>query len=301
MSPKYLIFIICLFINQAWADDATHALYKKKYADVKKFMHELVSAHPDTVRSITVGPSDSGDTIEGVVIGKGAIHNLVVGTHHGNEYGSTEVSMAFAAAMAEHPIADQSVYVVPVLNISGYNSNNREELDSHGHYRDPNRDYPGPCGTEGPHYLKSTDSLAKFIEREKIITSATLHTCYPAVVYPWGLSTYDTSTPHDEIYKTMVATATEWSRYATGNSTQVIYPANGCYEDYAYWKSGIWSILFELGYSHSPSQNEVEEMIRVNVPGLRKMLEQAPKERAAEHDFTGRCESKRLHLDKHDE
>src|SRR5205823_12865107 len=124
------------------------------------------------------------------------------------------------------------IYVIPVLNISGYNANNRTERDLNGRYRDPNRDYPGPCGTEGPFHLKSTASLAKFVEQENIIASATLHTYYPAVVYPWGLSTYDTSTPYDNIFKTMVIHATEWSRYTVGNSTEVIYPADGAYEDY---------------------------------------------------------------------
>src|SRR5579885_499101 len=298
MSPKYLLLFVGLLAGQAYASDLT----QKQYADVKNFLHELVRAHPDTVRSITVGPSDSGDMIEGVVIGNGSVHNLVVGTHHGNEYGSTEVAMAFAASLAVNPIVGQTVYVVPVLNISGYNARQREERDATGHYRDPNRDYPGPCGTEGPHHLKSTASLAKFIDQENITASATLHTFCPAVVYPWGISTYDVSTPYDNIFRSLANYATEMSKYTVGNSTEVLYPADGCYEDYAFWKSGVWSLLFELGYSHSPSQTDINEMIRTNVPGLRKMLEQAPHERASSHEFTGRCETRRLvRLDKHDE
>jgi carboxypeptidase T len=150
--------------------------------------------------------------------------------------------------------------------------------------------------------LQSTASLAKFIDKENIIVSATLHTYYPAVVYPWGIPTNDTNTVDDNIFTTMVNNATEISRYTVGNSTQVIYPAAGAYEDYAYWKFGIWSILFEFGPSHSPSQADINEMIRVNVPGLRKMLEQAPTVRAANHEFTGKCNIKRFAmLDKHDE
>jgi len=298
MSPKYFIVVAGLLAGQVFASDSS----QKQYSDVKNFFHELVRTHPQTARSVIVGPSDSGEIIEGVVIGHGPIHNLVVGTHHGNEYGSTEVAMAFAASIADNPIADQTIYVIPVLNISGYNAKEREERDARGYYRDPNRDYPGPCGTEGPHYLKSTAALAKFIAQENIIVSATLHTYYPAVVYPWGISTYDVSTLYDDIFKTMANNATEISRYTVGNSTQVIYPADGCYEDYAFWKSGVWSMLFELGYSHHPSQTEINEMIRTNVPGLRKMLEQAPREKAANHDFTGHCEVRRFaHLDKHDE
>ena len=296
MLPKHWLLFACLLTSQVWADD----LAWKQYSDVKNFMNELVRTHPQSVRSVIVGPSDSGQVIEGVAIGNGPIHNLVVATHHGNEYGSTEVGMAFAASIADNPIVDQTVYVVPVLNIAGYNNRQREE-SARGIYHDPNRDYPGPCGTEGPHLLKSTSALAKFIDRENIIVSATLHTYYPAVVYPWGIPTRDTSTLYDDIFKIMVNHATELSRYKVGNSTQVIYPATGCYEDYAYWKLGIWAILFELGYSHYPSQADIDKMVNVNVPGLRKMLEQAPRERAVNHDFTGRCNRKLAHLDRHDE
>ena len=297
MLRKSMILALCLLANPAVASDAP----RKQYTDIKNILHELVRTHPATVRSVIVVPSDSGDVIEGVAIGNGSLHNLVVATHHGNEYGSTEVGLALAAAMADHPIAGQTVYIIPVLNIVGYNSKYREE-PANGSYHDPNRDYPGPCGTEGPHRLKSTAALAKFIDQENIVVSATLHTYHPAVVYPWGFSTYDTATPYDDIFTTMVKNATEISRYAFGNSTKVIYPADGTYEDYAFWKHGVWSILFELGYSHSPTQADVDEMIRVNIPGIRKMLELAPKERALNHDFKGKCNTARLaHLDRHDE
>ena len=298
MSPKFLLFMICMLASQVFAGDVN----TKKYSDVKVFLHELERTHPGVVHNVIVGPSDSGEVIEGVMIGHGAVHNLVVGTHHGNEYGSTEVAMAFATSVADHPIADQTIYVIPVLNISGYNAKQRDERDAKGIYRDPNRDYPGPCGSEGPHHLKSTASLAKFIIQENIVSSATLHTYYPAVVYPWGLSTYDVITPYDDLFKTMVINATEVSKYTIGNSAQIIYPANGCYEDYSFWKSGVWSILFELGHSHNPTQADINEMIRVNVPGIRKMLELAPHDKAVNHEFTGRCETSRLaHLDRHDE
>ena len=115
----------------------------------------------------------------------------MVATHHGNEYGSSEVAMAAAKDLAEQPISDQTVYVVPVLNIQGYNSRDRYETTADKRYQDPNRDYPCPCGTDGPFALKSTQALANFIDHEGIVTSATLHTFYPAVVYPWGFSTHD--------------------------------------------------------------------------------------------------------------
>jgi len=140
-------------------------------------------------------------------------------------------------------LVGQTVYIIPVLNIGGYNDKERRE-SAKGRSWDPNRNYPGPCGSEGELSLQSTRSLAGFVDRQGIVTSATLHTFAPAVMYPWGISTHDLSTPYDDIFKNIVQAATLESHYETGNSTEVLYPANGAYEDYAYWKHGIWSILF---------------------------------------------------------
>jgi hypothetical protein len=108
-------------------------------------------------------------------------------------------------------------------------------------------------------------------------------------------------TPYEDFFKDFVALATRESGYQTGNATEVIYAANGTYEDYAYWKHGVWSLLFELGNSHSPSQGAIDDMVRLNVPGLRRMMENSPKARAVDHDFKGKCDSRLLAKDRHDE
>ena len=271
-----------------------------KYDEIKKYLRAIEAQFPHNAKLISIGLSDSGEQIEGLRIGNGAIKNLVVGTHHGNEYGSTEVAKGFARSVAETPLAGQTLFVIPVLNIKGYNSGIRWESIADGSH-DPNRDYPGPCGTEGPFKLKSTAALAKFIDEQGIVGSATLHTYSPAVLYPWGISTHDLATPYDPLFKQLVADATVESHYATGNSTALLYPADGTFEDYAFWKHGVWSILFELGSSHSPGNAAVQEMIKVNVPGMRRMFDQVPSERAQNHAFTGKCDVRLMSLDRHDE
>ena len=275
------------------------------YNDVRIFMNELARSHASTARIVTVGTSDSGQTIQGLAIGDGPVKNMVVASHHGNEYGSVEVARAFATAVAINPIKDQTVYVIPVLNISGYDRRSREEISSHNRSTDPNRDYPGPCSaafnSPTEHALKSTAALSQFVEREGIVSSATLHTYFPAVVYPWGIATHDLLTAYNDLFRILVDAATVESHYQTGNSTEVIYPANGTYEDYAFWKHGIWSLLFELGETHYPSIDQINRMTQVNVPGLRRFFEQAPKTRAADHTFRGTCDASLLALDRHDE
>lgn len=257
------------------------------YDRVIQTIEQVAQQNPASAQLMTIGVNDKGIAIQGLKIGSGAVNALIVATHHGNEYGSTAVAMGVADSLAKNPIQGLTVYVVPVLNIGGYNQNNRYEGST-----DPNRDYPGPCKSGSTFNLKSTKALADFAEQKNIAISATLHTYWPAVVYPWGISTRDLSTPYDDQYKSLVKAATFESGYQTGNNTEVLYPADGTFEDYAYWKHGIWSLLFELGFSHGPDQTAIKNMVDSNIPGIRRFLEQSPKERATVHAFSGRCDSK---------
>jgi len=266
------------------------------YAAIQRIMRDIVSQNAGRVSLISIGTNNQGVTIEGLKIGNGTIHNLLVATHHGNEYGSTEVAKGFMRATAAVPIQGQTVFVIPVLNIPGYNSRNRYETSI-----DPNRDYPGPCGTSGPFRLKSTSALAAFIDRENIVASETLHTHGPMVLYPWGLSTHDTKTEYNDLFIQLGQAAARESGYTVGNSTDLLYPADGTFEDYSFWKHGTWSMLFELGTTHSPTQAQVDQMVAVNVPGMRRMFEVAPTSRADRHGFTGKCDTALKALDRHDE
>jgi carboxypeptidase T len=293
MKSFALLFAI-IFSVSAKADLST----KRTYKDAVNFIHALAAKYPANAQLFVLGKSDRGLDIEGLKIGNGAIHNALVATHHGNEYGSTELALSFAESIAQNPIVGQTMYVIPVLNIDGYDNRSRYE-NVNGTSLDLNRDYPGPCGSEGPFFSKSTKAMADFIDKENIVVSSTLHTYWPAAVYPWGISTDDVNTPYTPTFLKMVMAATQFSQYQGGNSTEVIYPADGCYEDYAYWKHGIWSILFEVGESHNPSISDMQTMVKGNVPGLRAMYEMAPTERAPKHDFTGKCSLSMRLLDLH--
>lgn len=259
------------------------------YDKVITTLDQIAQQNPSTVKVISIGVNDQGVPIRALQIGQGETPSLIVAAHHGNEYGSAAVALGAADSLAKNPIANQTVYVVPVLNISGYNRTSRNETSVSGS-QDPNRDYTSPCKTGSSFKLKSTKSLADFLETKNIQISATLHTFFPAVVYPWGISTRDTSTPYDSQYRKLAQDAALESGYQTGNSTQIVYAADGTFEDYAYWKHGIWSLLFELGFSHNPDSTAIKNMIDTNVPGLRRYLQNAPKQRVAEHGFSGKCD-----------
>ncbi len=259
------------------------------YEKVTVTIQQIAAQNPGTTKVISIGISDKGLPIQALQIGSGPVNSLVVATHHGNEYGSTAVALGIADSLAKKPVDGQTVYVVPVLNITGYNQGNRYESNTTRSF-DPNRDYPGPCRSGETFNLKSTKALADFVNDKNIVISATLHTYWPAVVYPWGISTSDLSTPYDDQYIQLAKAATVESNYQIGNNTQLLYAADGTFEDYAYWKHGIWSLLFELGFSHNPDQAAIKNMVEVNVPGLRRFLETSPKTKVTQHQFTGKCD-----------
>lgn len=259
------------------------------YNNVLLTLQRIAETHPHTTSWIDIGLSDSGQMISGLKIGDGEISNLIVATHHGNEYGSTVVALGAAEAFAQDPLPGHTVYVIPVLNISGYNSRSRNEQTNQGRI-DPNRDYPGPCVRGTPYRSKATKALAQFLDQAHIVSSATLHTHWPAVLYPWGFSTQDTGTANDSTFISLSKAAVVESGYQIGNSKELLYAADGAFEDYAYLQHGIWSLLFEMGTSHSPNENQMKKMIQDNVPGLRRFFENAPKSRAQDHAFNGRCD-----------
>ena len=273
----------------------------KKYEDIVSTLKSLETQFPKNAKVFKLGTSNTGEIIYGLKIGSGDISNLVVGTHHGNEYGSTEVAEALAKDFSQNPIPGQTIYIIPVLNVNGYNRRTRLEKSETGKNHDPNRDYPGPCGTSGPFHLNSTKALAGLLAAANIINSVTLHTYYPAVLYPWGLSTHDLDTGYNDMFRKLSFYATSFSNYKVGNSTEELYPADGTFEDYAFWKHGIWSLLFEMGDSHNPGVSQVEDMIAVNVPGIRKLFEFAPTVRAENHSFKGRCNRFSILFDRRDE
>lgn len=298
MGRISFVFLFFCFVSNA------HSKTDRSYVEVQAFLMNLEKTYPKSAEVFTMALSDSGDPIQGVKLGSGQTPHLVVGTHHGNEYGSTEVALAFAESVAKDPIPDQTLYVIPVLNIPGYNTRNRYEKvgeEEEANYFDANRDYPSPCDTEGPFHLKSTRALAEFIADKKIVGSATLHTYTGAVLYPWGISTHDVKTEYDEFFIQLTRIATAHSGYLYGNASDLIYPADGTFEDYAFMEHGVWSVLFELGYSHMPTDAEIQSMIDTNVPGLRDMFLAMPTERAERHAFTGVCDLTMRRRDRHDE
>lgn len=183
------------------------------------------------------------------------IGQLIVASHHGNEQKTPDLALQISeellkkyssSELYKNHLSDTEWTVIPVLNIPGYNSNKREEKGL-----DPNRDYPGPCKSDKKTYLKSIQTMINFLETRTFAGTVTIHGYMGALTYPWGINVSNThSLDHNE-FDRITKKAASINGYRYGTSTDIVYPCDGSFEDYTYYKHGSWSLLIELQSGNS--------------------------------------------------
>ena len=228
-----------------------------RYKAIYDQMLAIETAHSQVAKVFSIGTNDDDVELYALRIStspqtmdKSKIGQFMVATHHGNEGGSTNLAIEFAKDVVRRlesdelwrgNLAQMEFTILPVLNVSGYNNNARHE-----HGQDPNRDYPGPCTPNGWGKLKSIRTLMSFLETRSFAGSVTAHGYVGNVTYPWGFYTDNNKSLDDNRYHEIFRKVAEVNGYSYGNAGDAVYPANGCYEDFVYWKHGSWSLLLEL-------------------------------------------------------
>lgn len=270
-------------------------IYATEYDKVINQLNKLKTDYPDYVNIFDIGNNDQNQPIIGIKIEHPVIElnnkasYLVVGVHHGNERLSANLALEFAKKLvteflsttSDYPnLINRRFYIIPVLNISGYNNNRRYELNAKGYYIDPNRDYPDVCVQEPYFQLKSTQNIIKFIEQNDIIGAVSIHGYIGTFTYPWGIYTTNTKTLDDELFKHISYEATKFNNYRIGTHADVIYPAAGTFEDWIYYAYGIWANLVEL--QRNPDLTADSKMLLTYFNLL-------PQERSHNHNHLGTC------------
>lgn len=292
--------MICLFfVVLVFSMPVSAAEYDRILAG----MDQIVAENPGYVQKFDIGKNDRGETIYGIRIENPQfsgekIPQLLVGAHHGNEGNTADLSLIFAkdvlAAMKEsghklHARISRSVfYVIPVLNIDGFNAGRRTERNKTGSYIDPNRDYPDPCVHNTYYRLASTSNLASFVERYGIVGAVTAHGYIGTFTYPWGIYTDNPRTLDHDLFHQMATASVKENGYRVGTHTEVIYAASGSFEDWAYHKHGIWTMLLELSRSANLN-NDSRAMLAY--------FALVPSTRSNQHQHTGNCTQTRVSED----
>jgi len=262
-----------------------------RYLNIVTQMKALVADYPQYASVFSIGKNDDDVDIFAMRISvtpgemnHEKIGHLVVSTHHGNESATPLFTMYYIKELLEKygsaelwrtNLSDTEWTIVPVLNISGYNANRRQE---HGY--DPNRDYPGPCASNTGK-LKSVREIMALMTRRIFTGSVSVHGYVGTLTYPWGMYTNKPSSLDDNYYAQITKKAAQWNGYRTGNHT-IIYPANGCYEDYTYFKHGIWTLLLEL---RSGSQSDIRDTSKA----IYAFFEQLDSSPSLNFQFEGSC------------
>ncbi len=254
MKTICTILVLCIF--------STSLLWAAAYDDMLAKMNKLANTYPNYVQIIDIGQNDQGNTIYGMKVENTQcstegtkVPQLLVGCHHGNEKLSADVCPIFVEKTvkkmmdknsSEYKALSRSVfYVIPVLNIGGYNSNSRTEKNKAGKSFDPNRDYPDPCAQNTHFQLASIKNLAYFVEKFNIVGAVTAHGYIGTFTFPWGMYTSNTKTKDHSQFLSMAQQSVKANGYRIGTHADVIYPASGSFEDWAYHTYGVWCMLLE--------------------------------------------------------
>ncbi len=269
---KILLFIfVYLFIFSLPLNLKAATKYDLIVAKLNKINEEF----PNNTQIFSIGKNDQDIDILGIKVFlqnntiENRINHLLVAVHHGNE---ATTLFPYTTCALEATTADLAIrfaydllaiysdpanpyfekyknivmHIVPVLNISGYNSNSRYEKAANGKSYDPNRDYKDPCYDHETFKLKSTKALVDYIEANDIIGAVTAHGYIGTFTFPWGTYALNTKTLYHEFYTYLAKASTYFNKYSYGTHADVIYPAIGSFEDFTYYTYGIWSMLIEL-------------------------------------------------------
>lgn len=264
-----------------------------RYKTIVDQMTALEAKYPSLVKVFSIGTNDDGVDIFAFRISRSPqavdgfkVGHLMVSTHHGNESATPLFTMKFVNNLVarygnEAALDDIEWTIVPVLNVSGYNANRREEKG-----QDPNRDYPNPCTAKPGGKLLSIKRVMDLAKSRIFSGSVTVHGYDGSLTYPWGLYTDKTHTEDHNQFDQIFSKAATLNGYRVGTAADIVYPANGCYEDFVYWKYGMWSLLLELA---SGSDSDINNTAKA-IASFYDQLNSSPSDK---NQFLGNCTAHR--------
>ncbi len=272
-----------------------------RYKSVVDRLNQLQAAHPGFSQTFSIGKNDDGEDIIAIRISTtpaqvdpSKVGHLVVSTHHGNELAAPEFTLEFVKNILNRyesknlyrgELSETEWTIIPVLNISGYNAGSRYEKG-----KDPNRDYPGPCISATGGKLGSIRTLMNFVTTRTFSGSLTVHGYAGALTYPWGVSVGNTHTKDHNLFDQITRKSAEQNGYRHGTSTDIVYPCDGAFEDYVYWKHGMWSLLLEL---KDGSKNDIAKTVKA-IDVYFDQLDSSP---STQHTFNTQCSRQEMVAD----
>jgi hypothetical protein len=237
-------------------------------ADIAAYLSGVAAAAPEVVKALTLGQSTRGRAIPYAVINATCQPTppavLLVGTHHGDEWSSTEAPLASVdyllrgGSEVRALLRSYAFYVLPVLNVDGHEATppTRENADG----VDLNRDYAYPERSESTAFKEKETQLIKALQDQVGFRAAlTFHSGSTSVLWPWCYTA--TPAPDDARLSSVGAKTAQAMGFNTYAASYFDYPTQGEYIDYAYMKSKTLAFTVEVSLVKTPAVSTIPQIV----------------------------------------
>lgn len=249
--------------------------------EIHAFLTGLAADHPGLVRFETLGASRQGREIAYVVVSRAADPATVPalyfnGTHHGDEWSSTEGILGLADHLVTHrdepavrAVLDAyAVYLQPLVNPDGHAAKTR--TDSRG--VDPNRDYAYPERPDAQSFAVPEIALVKgLVDRIKPRAAVAYHSGAESVLWSWCYT--GTTTADDAVLSATSGAAAAAMGFDRWLQSYDDYPSTGEFIDYAYDRYRTQALTFELSNTKTPSEPQLAGIVARSVKGAVAVLD----------------------------
>jgi predicted deacylase len=240
--------------------------------EINQLMRDEAKNHPELVKFAVLGKSEQGREVSYVAIGKkaGAPALYYNGTHHGDEWSSTESILALMDYLVVHAndptisslLSSYTFYLQPLVNPDGHAA--RTRTDPHG--RDPNRDYAWSGRAETSSFKVPVIALVKkLMDQIKPRGAAAYHSGIEEVLWSWCYTSQKTADANLLLQITKkTAEAMGFDRYM---QSYFDYQTDGEFIDYAYMKYNTIALTFEVSNAKTPAVSQLNEIVQNSVKG----------------------------------
>jgi len=271
------ILFLSFGVNQASAQDIQFNRYHTQ-EEINQFMRDEAAKYPKFIQFKILGKSEQGREVSYVMIGTrpGAPAFYFNGTHHGDEWSSTESILGLIDYLANHAfdakvsalLNSYTFYLQPLVNPDGHFAQNR--MDPHG--RDPNRDYSWSGRSDADSFKIPVIVLVKNLLAEiKPRAAAAYHSGIEEVLWSWcytNNATPDASTFLQITKKT--AQAMGFTRYM---QSYFDYVTDGEFIDYAYTQYHTTALTFEVSTVKTPAAADLPAVVQRSILGAMAFIE----------------------------
>lgn len=242
--------------------------------EIHAYLAGLAADHPGLVRFEVLGASRQGREIAYVVVSNADPATVPAlyfnGTHHGDEWSSTEGILGLADHLVTHRdepavravLEKYAVWLQPLVNPDGHAAKTR--ADSRG--VDPNRDYAYPERDDSRSFAVPEIALVKsLVDRIAPRAAVAYHSGAESVLWSWCYS--GTRTPDDAALSATSRAAAEAMGFDRWLQSYDDYASQGEFIDYAYWRHRTQALTFEVSAVKTPAERDLAAVVATSVKG----------------------------------